>query len=131
VATATAPTITVDPIGDALVDAKLRRILWILFGAVGFVLLIALPQAPRTVLEGSGSGARTFPFAVKTKEPEKLLGLVASIAASLDPQQPLAGLGTLEGRLGESNTSPRFQAAVFGGLGRATGVDPVMALRNE
>ena len=95
-----------------------------------FEIYVSVNQVPETWL----AITRSMNFVVRTStDPENLLGSIQAVAASVDKDQPLFSIKTLDEVVSESVAEPRFRAYLFGvfaGLAlvlAATGIYGVMA----
>jgi putative ABC transport system permease protein len=76
-------------------------------------IYLSLTQMPKEML--AKQYGRSLQFIVRTRmEPGSLTGAVQSLAASIDKEQPIDRLRTMERAISDSVAAPRFRATLFG-----------------
>ena len=77
----------------------------------------AAPREPQLYQPYTQSSFPFMSFVVRTApEPEALIASVRQVLARIDPTLPMAGVSTLEERLGTSRAETRFLSALLGGF---------------
>jgi len=76
-------------------------------------IYLSFAQVPKEMLDSPHH--RSMQFLVRARmEPGTLIGAVQSLAASIDKEQPIDYLRTMEQAISDSVAAPRFRAVLFG-----------------
>ena len=111
-----------DPLGKHILMDWYRDMDAEIIGVVGDVRLTALKQPPRATLYWAVDQVPNafMTFMIRSSgDPTRLAGAVRAVIASIDPEQPVAKMQTMEQVVAESLNQPRFTSlllAIFAGI---------------